>query len=67
MSLLVLAVAQDNIGGNPVILKLKTTSAGWVNLALGRDQNATLGTNETLALVVDCAGDDLNLIVYDMH
>jgi len=57
-------VTQDEINGSPVVLKVKATQQGIINIARGRSGDAAVPANEVLAALMDCSAA-LSLVVYD--
>jgi hypothetical protein len=55
---------QDQKGGLPAINSVKGTGNNLINLARGRDVNASVPANEVLAALMNCSAA-LSLVVYD--
>ena len=59
------AISQDEVSGQPKIARFEVTDKAIVNLARGRAPDAAVPANEILALLVNCATREGNLIVFD--
>lgn len=69
LDLLLQGVVQTGTTNLPVISKVQVNHDDLINFALGRPLGTEINNNEELALVSDCAGQSLDLIVYraDTH